>query len=77
MFPTIAGILTSLVGSYNPLRFGSGLEPFSVIRNGLVTWEFQMAISWILLLASLFITLFYIIHERKTKTRPDNSEEDD
>lgn len=77
LFPTIAGILTSLVGSYNPLRFGSGLEPFSVIRNGLVTWEFQMAISWILLLASLFITLFYIIHERKTKTRPDNSEEDD
>ncbi len=77
LFPTIAGILTSLVGIYNPLRFGSGLEPFSVIRNGLVTWEFQMAISWILLLASLFITLFYIIHERKTKKRPDNSEEDD
>lgn len=36
-----------------------------------------MALSWILLLASLFITLFYIIHERKTKKRPDNSENDD
>lgn len=36
-----------------------------------------MAISWILLLASLFITLFYIIREKKAKTRHDNSEEDD
>lgn len=75
LFPTVALILGSVMGINNALSLGP--EPFSVIRNGLITREFQMLISWILLLISLLMTLFYIIRENKAKTRHDNSEEDE
>lgn len=63
------------MGINNALRFGSGLDPFSVIRNGMVTWEFQMLIAWTLLLVSMLIRLFYIIREKKARKRgADDSE---
>lgn len=75
LFPTVALILGSVMGINNALSLGP--EPFSVIRNGLITREFQMLISWTLILTSALVTLFYIIRENKAKTRHDNSEEDE
>lgn len=75
LFPTAVIILSSVMGINNALRFGSGLDPFSVIRNGMVTWEFQMLIAWTLLLVSMLIRLFYIIREKKARKRgADDSE---
>lgn len=77
LFPTVTLIFSSGLGIYNALRFGSVFTPFSVIRNGLVMWEFQMLICWTLMLISSLITLFFIIREKRAKKcETDNSEKE-